>query len=212
MSLASDQAPAPERAPARFRPKGPLRLPRSRLARLVHGGLVFVTLAGIAHILTVLLVPRYAMMDAASVFLGAGLDGRAELVKPDAAGDSPVIDADPRTAIAICGFDLGDGPLRVSARAGSAPLALSVHLRGGGVFYAVTDKAAQRGLLEFVVLSREQFEERAARDDEGDSQRELRVVSPQRQGIVVARALVRQPSDRPGAEALVSAMACGDAG
>jgi hypothetical protein len=80
------------------------------------------------------------------------------------------------------------------------------------VVYAVTDRAAQRGVIEFVVLNRQQFDERAARDDDGDSQRELRVVSPALQGIVVARALVRQPSDRPGAQALVSAMACGGAG
>jgi hypothetical protein len=37
------------------------------------------------------------------------------------------------------------------------------------------------------------------------------VVSPVPQGIVVARALVKQPSDRQTAEALVRGMACGSA-
>lgn len=187
---------------------GDLRHP----GRLIRGVLLFCTLAGIAHILTVLLIPRYAVLDAASAFLNTGADARAELIKPDQQGQMPIIDADALTAIAVCGFDLADGPLRVSARTGQTLMSLSLHVRGGGVFYAVTDKAAQRGLIEFVVLDRRQFEDRVAKDDDGDSQRELRIIAPAQQGIVVARALVRQPSDRPLAEAMVSAVACGAAG
>lgn len=181
-------------------------------AGVLHALALLVTLAGIAHILSVLLVPHYAVFDAASRFLAAGSEARAELITPDEHGVSPILDADALTEIAVCGYDLGDGPLRVSARAGNIPMAISLHVRGGGVFYAVTDRAAQRGVIEFVVLDRQQFDERAARDDDGDSQRELRVVSPAPQGIVVARALVKQPSDRPAAQALVSATACGSAG
>ncbi len=185
---------------------------RRHPGRLIRNVLLFCTLAGIAHILTVLLIPRYAVLDAASAFLNTGADARAELIRPDLQGRMPIVDADAMTAIAVCGFDLADGPLRVSARTGQTLLSLSLHVRGGGVFYAVTDRAAQRGLIEFVVLNRRQFEDRVAKDDDGDSQRELRVVAPAEQGIVVARALVKQPSDRPLAEAMVSAVACGAAG
>lgn len=185
--------------------------PRAGL-RLVHGLALFVVLAGIAHLGTVLLIPRYAALDSASVFVNLGAEGRADLISQASGLDSSVADADPLTAAGICGFDLADGPMRVSARAGQTPLALSVHVRGGGVFYAVTDKAAQRGVIEFVVLNQIQLDERISRDDDGDSARELRVVAPARQGIVVVRALVRQPSDRQVAEALVKSMACGNAG
>lgn len=185
--------------------------PRKGL-RLLHAMALFVTLAGMAHLGTVLLIPSYALMDSASVFVSSGAEGRADLIVSGSEKETPVIDADPLTAIGVCGFDLSDGPLRVSARSGQVPLALSVHVRGGGVFYAVTDKAAQRGVVEFVVLTQSQFEDRVARDDDGESQRELRVVAPARQGIVVVRTLVRQPSDRQIAEALVKGMACGSAG
>ncbi len=181
-------------------------------ARALHVMLLFLTMAGIAHILTTLLIPRYAVHDSASVFLSYGADGRSELVSADGERNVRIIDADALSTIAICGFDLADGPLRINVRTGQMPLALSLHVRGGGVFYAVTDKAAQRGMIEFVVLDRQQYEERVAKDDDGDSQRELRVISPARQGIVLARALVKQPSDRAGAEALVKGMACGAAG
>ncbi|MGL4439654.1 MAG: DUF1254 domain-containing protein [Bosea sp. (in: a-proteobacteria)] len=179
--------------------------------RLLHSLALFISLAGIAHLGTVLLIPRYAALDSASVFVGSGADGKADLITGPNGQDIQILDADPLTAVGVCGFDLADGPLRISARSGQTPIAVSVHVRGGGVFYAVTDKAAQRGVIEFVVLDQLQLEDRLSRDDDGDSQRELRVIAPARQGIVVIRALVRQPSDRPIAEALVKAMACGSA-
>lgn len=178
-----------------------------RPGRLVRAVLLVGTLAALAHLLTILLVPRYAQDDVASQLLTTGADGRATPL-PD--NGRRVLDIDPATAVATCGFDLADGPLRVRARIGHLPLAISVHQRGGGVLYAVTDRAAQRGALDFVLMTREQFEERVARDDEGEGQREMRVVSAALQGIVAARVLVRQPSDRAMAEALASGMACGN--
>ena len=184
---------------------------RGNFARMLHGLVLFLALAALAHILTTLLIPLYARQDSGSLFVVAGAEGRADLIGKDVNPETAIIDADPFTAIGVCGFDLTDGPLRVRARSGQLPLALSVHVRGGGVFYAMTDKAAQRGIIEFVVLNQLQFDERVARDDDGESIRELRVVSPVPQGIVVARALVKQPSDRQTAEALVRGMACGNA-
>lgn len=178
-----------------------------RPARWLHRAALFVTLAVTAHLLTVLLVPRYAELDAASTLINAGLEGKADPV-PSTGEGARIIDADPGAAMAVCGFDLVEGPLRVTARTGFAPMALSVHMRGGSVIYAVTDRAAQRGALEFVLVTREQYEERVSRDDEGEGQRELRVVAQGLQGVVLARALVRQPSDRPHAEALVRDMSC----
>jgi uncharacterized membrane protein len=191
---------------------GRRKLPRRRLVRLLHRLALLAVLAAIAHLAAVLLIPRYATQDAASQFISAGAEGTADLLRADAAGRSPILDADPATALAVCGFDLDDGAVRVSQRVGQTPLSLSIHLRGGGVVYSVTDRAAQRGVLEFVIVNLAQYEERLAAEDDSDSQRELRVIVPANQGIVVARALVRQPSDRANAEALVAAMACGGAG
>ncbi len=183
-------------------------LARLQVARRLHRLALFITLAGLAHLLTVLLIPRFAALDAASTLLNTGADGRADMVAISGV-TSRIVDGDPATAVAVCGFDLEDGPLKVAARVGFLPLALSVHMRGGSVVYAVTDRAAQRGSLEFVVVTREQFEERVARDDEGEGASELRVTAPGRQGVVVARALIRQPSDRAEAEALARGMSCG---
>jgi uncharacterized membrane protein len=134
-----------------------------------------------------------------------------ERIDPQADPARPVVDHDPATALAACGFDLDDGPVRVSARAGNLPFGLSIHRRSGGVAYAITDRAAIRGVLEFVILTERQLAERIARDDEGETQRELRVVVNAREGVVLARALVKRPSDRADAEALVGEVACGAA-
>jgi uncharacterized membrane protein len=199
---------------------GPSLLERvgAAVKRFLYLTLCGLVLGGIVHIATILMVPWMARNDAVSRFGGLGAEGRAERIDPDQGGTGaatgpalPIVDHDPATLIAACGFDLGEGPLRVIARTGTTPLALSIHPRGGGVAYAITDRAAIRGVLEFVVLTPAQLADRIGREDDGESSRELRVALTRPQGIVLARALARRPSDRTEAEALVSNVTCGPA-
>lgn len=181
-----------------------------RLALAILAGLV---LAGIVHIVTILLIPVLSDRDATSAYLALGTGGKAELISADA-GERPLPslrEADPAAAIAVCGYDLDVGPVRVVARTGALPLGLTVHRRGGGVLYAITDRAAIRGTIEFIVLTEQQLSERIARDDEGEAARELRILSDTQQGLIVARALAKLPSDRTDAEALATGVACGPA-
>lgn len=177
-----------------------------RFALLTLAGLL---LAGIVHIVTVFRVPTLALRDAATVYAALGMNGHAELVTPPPAGLPAILDADPNSVAAVCSYDLSAGALRVVARTGSLPLGLTVHRRGGGVAYAITDRAAIRGVLEFVVMTQEQLDERLAKDEEGETSRELRVVSPSLQGLVVARVAVRRTFDRSEAEAQATGVACG---
>lgn len=205
-TLRPPQGPSISRLPsaARWRPR--LGAGLLRLTLLTLAGLL---LAGITHIVVVLLVPVLAERDAATAYAGLGMNGQAELVTPPPAGLPAIRDADPNSVAAVCGFDLAAGPLRVVARGGALPLGLTVHRRGGGVAYAITDRAAIRGVLEFVVMTQEQLDERLARDEEGETSRELRVVSPSLQGLVVARVMARRPFDRGEAEAQATSVACG---
>jgi uncharacterized membrane protein len=187
---------------------------RSRIAAALRclllatsAGLV---LAGIVHIVTILLIPPLSESDAAHAYGALGAGGQAELVK---AGDPRGLplphETDPATVTAVCAYDLTAGPMRVIARTGALPLAVTLHRQGGGTIYAITDRAAIRGVVEFVVMTEEQRDERAARDEEGEAARELRVVSDSGRGLIVARVLARLPSDRADAEALASGVACG---
>ncbi len=191
-------------------------LPRRWLSRLGRSLLQFalltlagLLLGGIVHIVTVFRIPALATHDAATAYAALGMNGRAELVTPPPAGLPAILDGDPNSVAAVCSYDLAAGPLRVVARTGSLPLGLTVHRRGGGVAYAITDRAAIRGVLEFVVMTQEQLDERLANDEDGETSRELRVVSPSLQGLVVARVVVRRAFDRSEAETLATGVACG---
>lgn len=181
-----------------------------RLGWLTLAGLL---LAGIVHLVTVLLLPSLARQDAAHAYLGLGSEGHADMPGSLAPGSLPALqEADPRVVTAICAYDLTGGPVRITARAGSLPMAITLHRSGGGVVYAITDRAAIRGLLEFQLLTDEQNDERLAQDDDGEASRELRVVADSARGLVVVRVLAKQPSDRLDAEALATGVQCGPAG
>lgn len=197
---------APARMPAPATRLGGLRRGLTRFCLLTLAGLV---LAGIVHIVTILLIPTLAERDAATAYAMLGGNGQAELVTPPPEGLPALRDAGPNSVSAVCSYDLGAGPMRVVAHTGSLPLGLTLHRRGGGVAYAITDRAAIRGVLEFVVMTQEQLDERLANDEEGETSRELRVVSSSTQGLIVARVMVRRPFDRGEAEALATGVACG---
>lgn len=200
--------PAPRPAGSRSLARRGFVTGLGRFALLTLAGLL---LAGIVHIVTVLAIPPLSERDATSAYLGLGVGGKAELVAgPGATPGLPApLEADPAVVTAVCGFDLASGPMRVVARTGALPLGLTLHRRGGGVIYAITDRAAIRGVVEFLVMTEEQRDERLARDEEGQTSRELRVVSDTMQGLIVARALSPLPSDRGDAEALATGVACG---
>ncbi len=202
-TLQGMEAPQPRALPLRSR----IAAAFARLLLATSAGLV---LAGIVHIVTILLIPPLSQSDAAHAYAALGAGGQAELVR---AGDPRGLplprEDDPATVTAICSYDLATGPMRVVARAGTLPLALTLHRQGGGTLYAITDRAAIRGVVEFLVMTQEQRDERAARDEEGEVSRELRVVSDSERGLIVVRVLARLPSDRVDAEALASGVACG---
>jgi uncharacterized membrane protein len=181
------------------------------LRRFALGTAAGLVLAGIVHIVAVLLIPVLSERDATSAYLALGSGGKAELISGTkvSAGLAPLREADPATVTAVCGYDLTGGPMRVIARTGTLPLGLTLHRRGGGVIYAITDRAAIRGVVEFLVMTEEQRDERIARDEDGETSRELRIVSDTVQGLVVARVLAKRPSDKGDAEALATNVACG---
>lgn len=187
---------------------------RAGFARFVMTTLAGLILAAIVHIVTILAIPALAGRDAAHAYRELGTEGHAETIPApgNARGVPALREADPNTVTAICSYDLSAGPMRVVARTGSLPLALTLHRQGGGVLYAITDRAAIRGTLEFLVMTEAQRDERIAADEEGETSRELRVVSDSERGLVVIRVLAKLASDRPDAEALAAGVQCGPAG
>jgi len=193
----------------RLRPRASVvALSMSERSRFLIATLFGLVLAVGVHIAVVLALPRFAERDAFSRLRGTMESRNAVLVASPGGGETWLPTPDPTAAVAACAYDLGQGPVRVAARTGLLFQALTFHARGGGAFYAVTDRAAVRGELDMVVMTRAQFDEALATEDEEEPSRDVRIVSPRTEGFVIVRVVAPQPSLRALAEQTARAVTC----
>ena len=177
------------------------------------GRFVIATLCGLViavgiHIAAILTSPYLADQDAFSKVQGTLTADKAQIVSAPGGANTWLPNPDPATAVATCAFDLRNGPMRVTTRTGSLPLSFSFHKETGGVFFAVTDRAAVRGELEIVAMTARQLDEARAAEDENDPSRDVRIVAPEVQGFVIVRVVAPAPSLRPQAEEMAKGVSC----
>lgn len=193
----------------RLKPRGPLApAGMSDRSRFLVATLFGMVLAVGVHIAIVLALPHFAENDAFSRLRSTMEAENAVLIAPAGGAGTWVPLPDPAAAVAACAYDLRDGPVRVSAKVGALLQSLSFHARGGGVYFAVTDRAAVRGELDLVVMTRRQLDEALAAEDEADPTRDVRIVAPRTEGFVIVRVLAPAPSLRPQAEQAARSVAC----
>jgi uncharacterized membrane protein len=171
---------------------------------------LFAAMVGaLVHLIAILSVPIFATRDAfARLAPLAAVNVTTALERPSPTNRLMPF-GDPALASAFCRFDLGKGPLRITAhieRSGFA--SLSFHSKTGSVFYALTDKAAVRGRLDAFVLTDKQLRIAAAKDNEDEPSQDLRIVSPTDEGFVLLRAFTEQPSLYAAAEKDAGSLVC----
>lgn len=109
--------------------------------------------------------------------------------------------SDPVASMAVCSYHLDEGPYVVSVHTDAPFQSVSFHARGGGVFFAVTDRAEVRGQLDFIVATDDQIEQITTASDYDELySRHIRVPAPSIEGLVVIRSLAPSPSFKPKAE------------
>lgn len=166
-------------------------------------------IAALAHIAMILIIPLYATRDAFARLSPLGPPVATILLEQAGPRERLLPYRDPAVAAAFCRFDLAKGPLRVKAPAdGSDFVSLSFHTRRGGIFYALTDKAATRGELNALVVTEDQLRALQAKDDEDTPVQDLRIVSTAEQGFVMIRAFSEEPGLYRRAEDEARALAC----
>lgn len=184
----------------------------SNAFRLLIATLCGLVLAGIVHLSAVLALPWVSENDAFARLRDTLTSDHSELVAAPGGRAGNTGDwlprPDPAVAVGACAYNLREGPVRISARTGQLIESLSVHARGGAVFYAITDRAAVRGALDVVLLTSTQLDEILAREDEDEATRDVRVVSPALEGFVIVRVLAGLPSQRAEAEEAARSVAC----
>jgi uncharacterized membrane protein len=166
------------------------------------------TLAAAVHIVAVLLAPTFAAAGPLSLVMREAPLHQMTLMPAPSPAFAGLPFTDPATAMSVCPYDLSGDPVRVKIAAGDELMTLSFHAGDGRVFYALSDRAAQRGALDLVLMTRAQLDEALGLEDEDDAPRDARLLSPVLRGYVVARVLALQPGEMPGARVLASGLAC----
>lgn len=177
------------------------------------GRLLIATLAGLllavgVHIASILASPYLADQDAFAKIQPTLTADKAQIISAPGDDKTWVPLPDPAVAVAACAFDLRDGPMRVASRTGANLLSFSFHKESGGVFFAVTDRAAVRGELEIVAMTARQLDEARAAEDENDPSRDVRIVAPEQRGFVIVRVAAPSASQRPQVEEAAKAVSC----
>ena len=179
-------------------------------ARIVWTLAVVAVLAGLVHLTSTLAIPAVAERDAYARVEALERRPFVTFSLPTASPDSRAIPFhDPALAASVCLYDLSGGPVRARAPLGRAGFAsLSFHSRRGMVFYALTDRAANQGRMEALIVTPEQLRTLIAHDDEDNPSDDLRIVSPTAKGFVMARALSESADLLPAAQTQAAAMTC----
>ena len=179
-----------------------------RLALWLLGG---VLLGGIVHLTTVLWLPELATQDAYSRLSPVVPINAVTAVPPPTPDKSVVPFLDPAFAMAVCRYDLGNGPLKFSVPVSPAYTSVSFYTRNDVAYYAINDRAAGRRVIELELMTTDQRAELPG-DEEVTAADRLIVESPTVTGLIVIKALAPEPGLMPTAQTALTAAKCVQSG
>jgi uncharacterized membrane protein len=166
-----------------------------------------ILLGGIVHLVTVLNLPQTATQDAYSRLAAFAPPNSAVAVPAPAPASMVLPFRDPAFAVAVCRYDLGQGPLKLTVPVQTAYTSVSFYTRRGVSYYAINDRAAGRRVIELELMTAEQKSE-LPEDEEVTAADRLIVESPTVTGLIMMRALAAEPSQMAQARKALSAARC----
>jgi uncharacterized membrane protein len=177
------------------------------MIRLLFTVLVGVLLGGVVHLVSVLALPRISTQDAYSRLTPmTKLNGVTPLPLADP-GNSLMPFMDPAFAVAICRYDLSDGPLKLTVPVSQAYTSVSFYTRNEIAYYAINDRSAGRRVIELDLMTEAQHED-LPEDEEITAADRLIIDSPTTTGLIVLKALAAEPGLMPQAQTTVAAASC----
>ncbi|ACK50612.1 conserved hypothetical protein [Methylocella silvestris BL2] len=185
----------------------------NRLDRILAGLLWLLGVALVAvvvHLIAVFTLPKRLGNDPVSRLSALAKPGEMSLLPLARPGAEWAPFSDPAMAQGACLYDLTRGPVRVSGEIDAdRMLTLSFRTPSGENFYSMTDRAAQHGRIDVLLLTSEQLEAlEADSDDDDEPAQELRLIAPTIKGFVLVNALAAFPSETAEARQRVAAMTC----
>lgn len=168
---------------------------------------VGVVLGGLVHLTTVLAMPRLALEDAYARLERLGPVNKVHMLPNPTPFEAILPRMDPAFMSAVCLYDLRNGPLRVRVPLAPDYTSVSFYTRHGLPYYAINDRAAGRRNIDLMLMTAAQ---RAALpdDEEITAADRLIVESPSFDGVVLIRALAREPGVQQAITARVAESSC----
>jgi uncharacterized membrane protein len=175
-----------------------------RLALWLLGG---VLLGGIVHLTTVLWLPELATQDAYSRLSPLAKVNSVTAMPAPTPDDSVKPCLDPAFAMAVCRYDLTNGPLKFSVPVSPAYTSVSFYTKSDVAYYAINDRAAGRRVIELDLMTSEQRSELPG-DDEVTAADRLIVESPTMTGLIMIKALAPEVGMLPAARGALANARC----
>jgi uncharacterized membrane protein len=166
-----------------------------------------ILLGGIVHLATILVLPRTASQDAYTRLSPiTPVNAMTPLPRPTP-GKALLPYMDPAFAVAVCRYDLANGPMRLTAPVSQAYTSVTFYTRLGVAYYGINDRAAGRRTIELYLMTTPQHDAMPEEADVTAADR-LIIESPTTSGLIVLRALSPEPGLMPMAQASVNGARC----
>lgn len=110
-------------------------------------------LAGAIHIVTILLIPTYAVLDGWTRLAAIAGENRFAEIRQPQGGEEVVPGLDPLFLNGACALDLSQNPAALSLSAGERFWSLALYDPAGRVIFSLNDRTASAGQLQMLVVN-----------------------------------------------------------
>jgi uncharacterized membrane protein len=178
------------------------------MIRLLFAIIAGVVIGGIVHLVSVLALPRIATQDAYSRLTAITTANAVTALPPTEPGKATLPFMDPAFALAVCRYDLSNGPIKLAVPVSQSYTSVSFYTRSDVAYYAINDRSAGRRVIELDLMTEAQHAELPEDEDVTAADR-LIIDSPTPTGLIVLKALAAEPGLMAQAQATLAAAKCG---
>ena len=166
---------------------------------------------GIIHIAATLLLPRFATGSAFNRLAAQLPANTMRILPPAAAASQPLPFLGPDTRLAVCRFDVSQGPVSVTAQLPDKGWTLGLYTQQGDNFYAVPAQDFRKAEVLFTLVQADERVFGLFNWGRSPDTSAARITVPQTAGLVVVRAPLRGRAYEGETEAVLARASCGAA-
>ncbi len=173
--------------------------------RALYIGICSLLLAGIVHIVIIMLIPYVSSKDAARIISKNGTVNNVVLIGET--GQIKLSEKDPFFKLALCRYDLSQAGLQISAEKIDSFWSASVFSSTGNVIYSFNDRTAIANKLELLLVnSIQRADLRQSKPEELETS--ILVEVPANNGFFLLRALITDDSKLEAVNAFLDKVTC----